>query len=254
MRRETMRLIVTRFLVLAAFAWIFTVPASALTLSDIETAVRRNIRDTSSTAAQQRYTDTVLDAIINEGQREVVNFTWCVQTSTSRVLSSQTTYYSLPTDLISIEMVTFRDSTNQTIELDEYSEAKAYSEEGDFERSSSGAPDHYFVRYSTSGGNALEIAYLPVPTTSSTGTVRVLYNVQATDLSSDSDVPFDGLNHLYQYHVTLVYYATYRIKLMEGMADEAALYIKLYEAAIATMKDRLGRAPNYSPNVKAAPR
>ena len=80
------------------------------------------------------------------------------------------------------------------------------------------------------------------------------YYAQATDLSSDSDVPFEGYRHLYQYHDTLWLYVTYRIKLLEGKTTEADVYHTLYESKIARMISNLGQRPNYNPSVKATPK
>jgi hypothetical protein len=242
------RIILCLFTIMAAgIAW-------SLTLSDIETQVRYNARDTSSSASLQRYSDTVLDGFINEVQREVVNLTWCVEASTSYTLTAATTYYDLPTDLISIRLVTFTDANGMTVTLDENSEKKVFEDEPDYESSSTGQPSEYMVRLSTTGDNPLEIAYIPIPTSSSTGTVRVYYYCQVTDLSSNSDVPFNGFNHLYPYHYAIVAGATERIKMIEGRTDEAAVYTAVYQRYLTTMKDRLNRSSNYSPSFKGAPK
>ncbi len=246
-------LIRIRTTLLAALAAAFVAaPAAALTLSEIETQIRRNVRDTA--ASGNRYTDAILDAWINEAQREVVNLTWCVETSTSYVLAAATTYYALPTDFIAAKLVTFKDARQQVIELDEYSFRKVYQEEADFELSSAGAPDHYFIRYPGDSDDNLEISYVPVPTTQSTGTVKVWYVYAPADLSSDADVPFDGFNHLKPYHYALVAHVTAKIKAIESKYEEAAFYLKEWERYVNTMSARFGASPNYRPSVQAAPR
>lgn len=228
--------------------------AYALTLSSIEDHVRRNIRDTSSDTTLQRYSDTILDDLINAGQREVVDQTWCLNLSTSSTLVANTTYYSLPTDVLAVTEVTYRAADGTTSRLEETTPEKVWREHPDFEKSYTGTPNEYFVRTSTSGADSLEIAYMPIATTTSTGTVRVYYYSQANDMSSDSDVPFDGYRHLYPYHDTLWLYVTYRIKLLEGRETEADLYRTLFEEKTANMRSQLGRRPNYTPSVKAAPK
>jgi len=225
-------------------------PASALTLSDIETAVRTHIRDTSSSSSLQQFSDTKLDATINEVQRDVVNKTWCVENSTAVTLVAATTYYSMPTDLIVPFRVTFTDASREVIELTETSQVQIVKLNPDFERNSSGEPTEYFIRQSTSGGNPLEMGVNPIPTSASTGTVKMDYAAQATDLSSDSDVPFNGLNSLYQFHEVLVWGATYRIKLAQNKSAEAANYLTLYTEGVKEMKARLNEMPNYSINFK----
>lgn len=224
----------------------------ALTLSDIETQVRRNIRDTDSSI--QRYSDTILDAVINEAQDVVVNETWCLRLSTAITLVAGTTYYNLPDDFIAVYQVNFLDNSNQWGEMEQISEKVLYDTNPDFEHGGANAPTEYFIRYSTSGGNNLQFGVNPIPSTTSTGTVRIDYHNQATDMSSDSDVPFDGLLHLYPYHDTLWSYATFRIKVLEGKTDEADVYAKLYDRKVEIMKERFKTHPNYNPSIKGAPR
>jgi hypothetical protein len=226
--------------------------ARALTLADLETQIRRNVRDTATSG--NRYSDAILDDWINEAQREVVNLTWCVETSTSYALTVGTTYYALPSNFIAAKLVTFTDTSGLTTRLDEFSFRKVYQDEANFEAASSGTPDHYFTRYPGNSNDALEIAYVPVPVTSSTGTVKVWYAYFPSDMASDSDVPFDGFNHLKPYHYVIVAQVTAKIKAIQGKFDESQFYLKEYERYVQTMSARFGAAPNYTPSVQAAPR
>lgn len=230
--------------------------AKALTLSEIETQIRRATHDTSSDSTLQTYTDTVLDAYINDAQREIVNLTWCVQKSTSYALTALTTYYALPSDFIAFVpgKVLFEDNGGQQYQLQEYSEAKIYQTEPDFENTSSGPPSHYFLRYPGDTSDDLEIAYLPVPTATSTGTVTAWYYYQPADLSSDSDVPFEGVSTLVPYHWGIVAHVIARIKALEQKTDQATFYLQEFQRIVTTMADRLGRAPNRSPSAQGAAR
>lgn len=241
-----------------AFLLILLMPvwARALTLSDIETQVRRDVHDNGS-VGNQAYADATLLTWINDAQREIVNLTWCVETSTSYVLTAQTTFYSLPTNFIALRSgaaVTFTDSANQTYLLQEFSQQKIYESEPDFEHTSVGPPTHYFTRFPGTSATALQIAYLPVPTTTSTGTVRLSYYYMPADLASASDIPFDGFKHLVPYHWAIVDHVTAKIKALESKPDEATLYMNEFTRVITTMTDRLGRAPNGSPHAQGAAR
>lgn len=242
------KLLLLSLLFLAGWA----APARALTLADIRTQIRRNVRQTASDGG--RYTDAMINDWINEGQREIVNLTWCVEMSTSYVLSAGTTYYSLPTNFLGAKLVTFTDRHGLTIEMDESSFHKIYQQESDFEASSTGPPDHYFIRHPGTAGTTLQIAYIPVPTTTSTGTVKMWYAYFPADLSADSSVPFDGFNHLKPYHYALVAHVTAKIKAIEGKYDEAGFYLKELERYVTTMEARFGASPNYSPSVQGAPK
>ncbi len=224
----------------------------ALTLSEIRTDIRRNVRDTDATS--RRFSDTLLNTLINEVQRDVNNQTWVVEASTSYVLTAGTTFYSLPSDFIAAKRAIFTLNSGSKIQLREDSEKGVVDGSPDFERSSAGAPIRYFVRQSKSGGTALQISYLPVPTSASTGTIRVDYVVQPTDLSSDSDVPFEGQLHLLPYHQALSYGVTMRIKLWKGEVEEAQAYAQLYDRMIQAMVGGTGRMPNFRPSFSGASR
>lgn len=217
-----------------------------LTLSDIETHVRRHVADTATSSTLQRYSDTIIDSVVNEAQREIVNQTFCIQASTGYSLSAGTTYYSLGSDFIAAVNVIFTDRTGNVYKLKQLMPRSNYQKNPSFEKQS-GQPTNYIIRDSTTGTNAQEIAYIPVPTSISTGTVRVDYYAMANDLSSDSDVPFNGSYNLYSYHDMLVYFTTSRLFLMEGNTNAAAVYSQLYQNGLNLMKEKFGVSPDYSP-------
>lgn len=221
--------------------------AHALTLSDIRVQVRRNVSDVSTDGSLQAYSDADLLFYINEVQVDAVNRTWALSKTTDYSLVAGTTFYSLPNDYIAALHVEFKPASNNNIlELEEISE-KALRTKDPAYQFKTGPPNEYFVRYSTRSGTQLEIVFYPVATSNSTGTVRVLYYCQPTDLSSDSDVPFNSQRHLYPYHHALIYGATFRILQIQGRTTEAALYRQLYDTSISVMDKRLQEMPNYTP-------
>lgn len=238
-----------KFLFFLAFS-LLAGQSFALTLSDIETQIRRNVRDTA--ASGNRYSDSILDDWINEAQREIVNMTWCVNASTSVSLVASTTYYSLPDDFITPYLVLFTETGEDTIQMKERLEGSLYDDNPSFEDTSSGSPTEYFLRQSLSGGNNIQVGFVQVPTSSSTGTVRIDYYAYPADLSSDSDVPFGGLLHLKPYHYALVNHVTAKIKALEAKTAEADFYRLEFERGISIMDQRLKEAPNYRPGVRAA--
>lgn len=225
-------------------------PVRALTVADIKVEVRRYINDKAD--PRIKVTDAAILTLINETQREIVNQTWCLTNRTTTNLTVNTTYYSLPNDMLAINHVEFKDSVNRTRELTEVSEKGNQQNNPDYERQV-GPPMQYFVRDSTSSTiTTLQISYLPVPNTaSSTGTVNIDYFNQAVDLSGDTDVPFDSLRYLYPYHYTIVYGVVGKIKLMQN-DPAAATFIQLEQASTKLMMDRLGRMPNYAPGFSPA--
>lgn len=227
------------------------VPSWALTLGDIKVQVRRHISDKAD--PKIKVTDAEIIAYVNEGQRDMVNRSWCLQKTYSQSLSARTTYYSLPTDLLAIQEFNFMESaTGRKRALEEKSERSMYQDNPDFERQT-GPPFYYFVRYSTYGATQLEYGVNPVPSTGTAlGTVLIKYYDQAPDLAVSADIPLAGFRHLYPYHTALIYYAVSRIKMTHGDGGGADAYEKMYEGVVALMMDRLGRMPNYNPSFGAS--
>lgn len=232
----------------AAIIAAFSVSADALTLSDIRTSARRHIRDSDSL----RVSDSILNSMANEVQRDMNNSTWAVQTSTAFTLAVGTTYYDLPTDYLTATRGLFKAQNGTVTQIREDSEKIIYDGLSDYERSSKGtSPTLYFVRQSTQSDTVMEIAFLPVATsTASTGTVRIDYIMQPSDLSADSDVPFEGLRHLYPYHDTLVWGIVFRVKALQGLVEEANFYGTLYDRGLQSMIDNKDKMPNFRPSVR----
>lgn len=227
------------------------VRVNALTLAEIRVEVRRYSNDVVD--PRVKHSDAMITRLVNEAQREVVNQTWCLTNRSTQTLTAATTYYNLPNDLIAIEHVEFRDTSSRTRELLEVSEKATQQSNPDYERQA-GAPFQYFVRSTTfTTGTPLQIAVIPVPSSStSAGLLTIDYYSQATSLSADTDVPFDGQRVLYPYHYALVYSAVAKLKLIDGDTTGAAAYLQMAQAYYALMLDRLGRMPNYNPGFGSA--
>ncbi len=81
--------------------------ALALTLSDVRSQIRRNVRDTASSSTARRYSDATLLVYINEAQRAVMNDTWSLSTVGSVSSVAGTASYSLPAGAIKTWRVTY---------------------------------------------------------------------------------------------------------------------------------------------------
>lgn len=220
----------------------------SLTLAEARTEVRRLVKDTASSSSLQRYSDTVLLAFLNQSQREVVTASLPLENTTFYVLTSGVTYYSLPSEVVNVKFVRFKDSAAKARKLQQVSYKATLESNPDYERIS-GPPFQYLVRASTYSKTTLDISYLPVPTTSSTGTVTITYYKQATDLVNDSDVLLDGDSVLLPYGEAIVYQVVYKIKLIEGDIQGASTYSGLYQQTLKDMNSRLGELPDYSPGL-----
>ena len=219
----------------------------ALTLSQIRTDVRRNLRDTDAT--RQRYTDAVLLDFINEAQREVVNATWLVEETSSYILTPFTTFYILPNKVIAVTHAEFKNRGNSTTPLIEKTRKGLGSDNPDWKRGS-GEPSEYFIDIS-SDSDQLTISYIPIPIVTSTGTVTLWFVVQIDDLAADGDVPFNGKRALYTHHNCLTFWATARIKAIERKVDESTFYFQLFGNCVEVTRNKANARPNYTPGIQA---
>lgn len=228
-------------------------PLHALTLSQLRAEVRRTMRDTSVNAEDQRYSDETIRLYLNEGQREVVNLTWLSEDTTEYALTPRTTYYALPADLISVEQIKFIKQGQTPIFLNETSRMDLKRNQPAW-TTVNGVPTQYYVSQATfsmsNSSSSLMISYIPIPTTQSTGTVSMMYYSMMDDLGADTDIPFNGKRNLSPYHMSLVYYVAARLKMLEGVSDEAAAYTQVFNNYINTMKARLGDLPGYTPSAQ----
>lgn len=210
----------------------------ALTVSVLRSNIRTIIKDAGD---HNRYQDAQLLDLLNEGQRDVSNLTWLVSNSTSFSLVSGTTYYSLPTDIVEITRV-----TREYKLLNETTFSKADSDSaGSSWETLGGIPIDYF-QDSTQPD---KIGIKPFPNnSSSTGTIRVQYISQPTELVLSSDIPFNGSSRYLIYNDILVYYAVTRIFMLEGDIQRSQVYSQLYESRIDALKQKAGSHPNFLPS------
>lgn len=217
--------------------------AQAMTLSDIRTEIRLRTHDVNS--SRYRYTDAQLKNLINEAQRDVNNGTWVTAKSTTTALVSGTTYYDLPTDIVAVLRVTrdYKLLSETTIDaLDAKFIGGAWENSG-------GAPNSYFQDMSRPG----QIGLYPFPNSAANaGNMRIIYIAQPTDLSSDSDEPFNSEERFRPYHDLLVFFSCYRILMTDGSDKDnvkATSYRQEYENRLELMRQLVGRKPNYNPGL-----
>lgn len=245
-----------KFIVLAVALFALGWPAHALTVGEIKNEVRRYIEDTD--VNNPRRSDAIIISLINEGQREMNNFLWLSLRATSYALTSGTSYYNLPVDLIAVKQVYFKDSAGyNNLSLGERSQKELYQSNPDWDRQT-GSPTDYWISAATapvsSSSNTLRISYIPIPTLNATGTITVWYMSQVGPVTADSDLPFDGRTDLFPYHYALVYYTAMRLRILDGISEEVTLYLGLYQNYLKITKERFGDMPNYFPSASASPK
>jgi len=217
--------------------WIFPL-SHALTLTQIRTEIRLRIKDSST--LRQRYTDTQINNIINQEQRDIVNISWIIKKSTTIPLAVGSTYYTLPTDTIAIHRIMLDNANLPETTLQELDSRFNFTAWP----LSYGKPDHYFQDPSRS----TQIGVYPWPNNStSTGTLSIIYFSQGSDLSSDSDTPFNSETRYYPYHDLLIYGACYKIFSIEGEFDKSNEYKAYYESRLQILLAAIGNKPNFLP-------
>lgn len=163
----------------------------------------------------------------------------CLQQSLVFQLVPGTTYYSLPTNYLAIQRVTIGSKW-----LSQMSEAALDGRSRGWE-ASSGYPTYYFVSISSRG----LVGFAPWPATSSdTDTVKVQYDIQSNDLVNGTDIPFNGVNELVQYHYGLPYYAASIMSAIDGQSARSTSYMQIFQLAAAAMTKECNDMPGYRPS------
>ena len=217
--------------------------AHALTLSQLIAETRTLIFDGSS-ASRQRFTDSQIADILNQAQREAIAQTRCLRQSMTFSLVPGTTYYPLPSNYLAMERLTIGFKY-----LQEMSPAALDGRSRSWE-AASGYPTYYFVNFSSPG----MVGFAPWPATSADiDTIKMEYDIQATDMSGGSDLPFSGVSKMTDYHHALSYFAAAILSSIDNQSSKATTYFSVYSAVIASMTKRCLERPNYLPSATGTP-
>jgi len=214
----------------------------ALTAADVLTRARLTLRDTSSDVVRQRFSDAQLLNWLNDGQREANANNLILQSSSTITLVAGTTEYVLPLDFLTTWRVTLN---NIKLPQTNWNEQDANSV--GWQKSSNGIPLRYYIYYAPTP----TIGFIPAPSstyvTQSMPTAKVWYIQQSVDLTSVSQVPYNGWVQLQPYISDLSYYVTYRGLWAIGDMDQAQQYFLEWQASLGTMKTSIGKQPDFNP-------
>lgn len=220
----------------AIFGWTAT-PVQALTGAEVISRARTYLRDTSSDASRQRFSDSDLLGFLNDGQREANSYAWLMKSSYTFTLSGGTTEYAMPSDFMATWRVEYsRKKLDQTSinELDAMSITW---------KSASGTPQRYYLYTATT----TLMGFQPAPTTLTTATVTVYYIQRTQDLTSSSQTPFNAWTQMQPYHSALSYYIAYRGLWLVGDTNLADRYYQEWSAFIEMMRTGMIKMPDYNP-------
>lgn len=218
-------------------------PAAALTLTQLIAEARVLALDGSS-ATRQRFTDSQITEFLNEAQREALTQTRCLRQDQVFSLLPGTTYYPLPSNYLTMERLTVGYKY-----LQEMSPAALDGRSRAWE-AASGYPTYYFINFSSPA----VVGFAPWPAASTdTDTVKMEYDVQATDLVNGTDVPYNGVPTMTDYHHALAYFAAAMMSAVEGQGGRQQSYQAMYGAVVAAQAKRCLDRPNYLPSGTGTP-
>jgi hypothetical protein len=212
--------------------------AAAETLSQLITDSRVLALDAASTT-RQRFSDAQITEFLNQGQREALTATRCLRQSQVYQLVPGTTYYALPSNYLTMERLTIGYKY-----LQEMSPAALDGRSRAWE-AASGYPTYYFINWSS----PTLVGFAPWPAQSTdTDTIKMEYDVQATDLVNSSDLPFNGVPQMYDYHHALAYFAAAMMSAIEGQMGRQQSYQGVYTGMVGALSKRCLERPNYLPS------
>ena len=213
------------------------------TLSNLITDARVLASDASS-VTRQRFSDTQITEFLNQAQRQALFESRCLMSSLSFTLTAGVTYYSLPSNYMSMERATIG-----SLWMTELTPAALDGRSRGWE-ASSGHPTYYFINFSSRG----LIGFAPWPATSTdTDTIKIEYQIQANDLANSTDIPFNGITELQEFHHGLAYYAAGMMEMINGMTSQASAYFSNFQTIVKNMNMACRLRPNYMPSAVASP-
>lgn len=201
--------------------------------------IRQEMSDTSTDTDFQKWSSTVLNERINSAQDEITNITRCIHGNTTITPTVGISTYTLPENCIGTERILYdTDASTLTIkykELDYHTMDELDRDHLGWEYASSGCPvgywyDQNYVGFYPAPG-LLYVGYY--------GNGKIYYQVRATSMTADTDIPFQGYRHLYPYHKIIVWYVCALCAHDEGDTAKESLYWGKFDRDIAIMVDRL---------------
>lgn len=218
---------------------------ASLAASDILSRARTFIKDQSTSANRQYFTDAQLLQFASDGQREANAQNWLLQSSYTFTLSGGTTEYAMPSDFMFPNRVWYQQPGQPYTKLP----ASSFN---DLDARTpgwynvNGVPLAYYIDMSSA---TVYMGFYPAPTTSSIGPVIVYYVQNTADLSASNEavLPFNGWNSLQPYVSALSYYVAYRAYLTMEEPDLAKPYLDYWVNFLLIMRQGVNRQPDFNP-------
>lgn len=195
------------------------------------TEIRRLIKDTSTDSALQRWTDAILLERLNNVQQEVCAFTGMLEDRISINVTSGTAEYAFTSTVQAVKKAYWKDDNGVYIALTKRTETELDLMESDW-RDADGTPTSYYIRDNY-------IGLYPNPDVTRTAGLRVDIIEIPTDLSADSDVPFDSEYQFYFAHEGLAFGVARLCSLDENKWDAVNVFETKYFNVIKEIQKQI---------------
>ena len=220
------------FLALCLLSVSFVSAHALQNLGAIRYDIRYQINDTTDTSHTTKYSDSFLNARINQVQREVCRYTFAIYSS--QLISAVTAQqlYSVSTDTAKIDKVVFL-QTSSTTSYKKLQFSSIQSLDNDkgimWEQLPQSLPTNYFEM-----GNTIGLVPAPAGSYSVANAIKVYYYQIPADMVYDTDLPYNSISYLQDYSNAIVQGVIYKCKKEKGAAS--ADDFTLYQGIINQMK------------------
>ena len=220
--------------------------ATTLTAADVLSRARVYLRDQSTAANRQQFSDAILMQFLSDGQREANAQNWLLVSSYTFTLIQGTTGYAVPSDFMATLRVWFSAPGGGG-----YTKLTATSFDQMDSQSSgwinaTGPPTKYYLDRSPSA--SLNLNFWPAPgVANSTGPVLVYYVQQTQDVTVTSQIPFNQNLIMQPYVSALAYYVAYRGFLTVEETELANTYLQYWISFLQIMRQGTTKMPDFTP-------
>jgi len=213
-------------------------PSYGMTVAEILSRVRVNLKDQSVATDRQQFNDTSLIQYLNDGQREANVLAWLLQDIYTITLVSGTREYNLPADFLSTSRV-----LHNNLKLEQTSLDQLDADSKGWLAATGATPQKYYLYRST----YTLMGFHPKPTSPTVTSVVVYYIKQPVEITATTETPWNGWNTLTPYHSALVYYVTYRAFRALEENDLANMYYQEWATSIEMMRKGIYSMPDFNP-------
>ena len=191
--------------------------------------IRYQINDTTDTSHITKYTDSFLNARINQVQKEICRMTYPLYSVGYITTSSGIATYSISTDTAKIDKVCYLISTTGLINNYQkltYSTVQSLDVDRgiSWESLPVGRPLNFYEL-----GTSIGLVPAPSITYSYANAVKIYYYQIPADMSFDADLPFNGVAYLQDYSNLIVLGVSWKCKKEKGLswADDYTQYMTI---------------------------